>query len=198
MSGETLQWAAMPNPGVVFHSDDWYTIPFSLLWGGFAIFWEASALGYWGTGGKVQQSPSLMVLWGVPFVLLGQYFIWGRFLVDAWLKRRIFYAVTNRRVLILQEGWNRKARYCYLESIPEISREGETTGTLWLGEKVVIVGGRRSRKRSVGRFDVDSPTPVLADIDEVESVYRLIRDLREQAYKASKEPGTTLSYPEQG
>ena len=46
-TGESIHWAAMPNPRVIFHSDDWYLIPFSLLWGGFAIFWEAGALGIW-------------------------------------------------------------------------------------------------------------------------------------------------------
>ena len=43
MSGENLYWAGMPNRGVVFHSDDWAMVPFSLLWGGLAIFWEAGA-----------------------------------------------------------------------------------------------------------------------------------------------------------
>ena len=38
LSGESLAWAGRPNPSVIFHSDDWYMIPFSLLWGGFAIF----------------------------------------------------------------------------------------------------------------------------------------------------------------
>jgi hypothetical protein len=33
MSGENLYWAGMPNRDVVFHSDDWTLVPFSLLWG---------------------------------------------------------------------------------------------------------------------------------------------------------------------
>jgi hypothetical protein len=41
-----------------------------------------------------------MVLWGVPFVVIGQYMIWGRFLYDAWLKPRTYYGITNRRVLM--------------------------------------------------------------------------------------------------
>jgi hypothetical protein len=44
LSGESIYWAAMPNPQVIFHSDDWATIPFSLMWGGFFIFWEGRAL----------------------------------------------------------------------------------------------------------------------------------------------------------
>src|SRR5208283_4403082 len=109
--------AGMPNPRVVFHSDDWFAIPFSLLWGGFAIFWEASVLGFWNFSARSGLHPVsyFMALWGVPFVVIGQYMIWGRFLVDAWLKRRTYYAVTNRRVLILQEGWKRGTRFSFLE-----------------------------------------------------------------------------------
>jgi hypothetical protein len=79
----------MPNRGVIFHSDDWYVVPFSLLWGGFAIFWEAGVTGYGGNSPRGGGAPLFMQLWGIPFVVLGQYMIWGRFLYDAWLKRRI-------------------------------------------------------------------------------------------------------------
>jgi len=197
MSSETLQWAAMPNTGIVLHSDDWTLIPFSILWGGFAIFWEAGVLGYWGDSARKHTAPSFFAIWGIPFVIAGQYFIWGRFLTEAWLKRKTYYGVTNRRVLIVQEGWKRKIRSCYLESISEIVREGEPTGTLWLGKKLPIFAGRGSPKRSMSRFDVDSFVPVLADIDDVDSVYRLIMDLREEVRKQAGRGEQNLSYPEQ-
>ncbi len=184
MQGESFQWAAMPNPSVVFHSGDWFMIPFSLLWGGFAIFWEAGALGYWGKSSH--PGPSFMVVWGIPFVVVGQYLIWGRFLWDAWLKRRTYYGVTNRRVLIVQEGWTRKTRSCYLESIPELNRDGDRGGSLWLGEKLPLFSRRENPSRGWSSVSVSSPVPVFVDIDEVESVYRLVRDLREQAVQASR------------
>jgi hypothetical protein len=182
LSGESIYWAGMPNPGRIFHSDDWALIPFSLLWGGFAIFWEASVLGYlnFGSRSSAHSAPSFFVVWGIPFVLYGQYMIWGRFIVDGWLKRRTFYAVTNRRVLLIQEGWKPKRRLIFLESLPEISREGTTIGTLWLGPKLPTFGSRRSRLRGMSRFYVGDSVPVLADIADADGVERLILDLREK------------------
>jgi hypothetical protein len=183
LSGESVYWAGMPNPQVIFHSDDWGVIPFSLLWGGFAIFWEAGVLGLWtdSTKSPTGAFSNLMALWGIPFVLIGQYMIWGRFVVDAWLKRRTYYAVTNRRVLILQEGWERKTNFVFLESLPELSREGTSIGTLWLGPKLPTFGARGQRTRGFSRFWLSDSTFVLVDIDNVDYVQRLILDLREKS-----------------
>lgn len=187
-SGEAIHWAGMPNPKVIFHSDDVKAIPFTVLWTAFFVFLEAGALGYWGKGGR----NNFMVLWGIPFLVLGQYLVWGRFFVDAWLKRRTYYAITNQRAIILQEGWTRKLRFTYLESIPEIVREGTTIGTLWLGPRLPVIAGRGRPTRDTSRFKVDGHVPVLADIDDVNSVYDLTVGLREARRPRPNPP--VLSY----
>ena len=72
--GERILWAGQPDPNKLFGTADVFLVPFSPMWGGFAIFWEASVLGLT-TGSR--GAPLFFVLWGVPFVLVGQYFIWG-------------------------------------------------------------------------------------------------------------------------
>jgi hypothetical protein len=198
VSGESVHWAGMPNPGVIFHSDDWATIPFTLIWTGFFVFWEATALGLWGRASREGGSNLFMELWGIPFLIIGNYMVWGRFLTDAWLKRRTYYAVTNRRVVILQEGWKRKINWMYLEAISAIESEGTKTGTLWFGKKYPVIAGRGQKRRSISRFEVRD-IPVFADIDDVDGVRRLVQELRE---KARKDFGSTnasgpdpFSYP---
>ena len=146
ISGESLIWAGRPNPSVIFHSEDGFAIPFSLLWGGFAIFWEAGVLGLWGHAAK--GSPIFMALPGLAFVLIGQYMIWGRFVYDGWLKRRTYYGITNRRLIVLQETTKRKTCTMYLEAIPSVERDGSFTGTLWFGTKYTMTAGRRAQSWS--------------------------------------------------
>jgi hypothetical protein len=194
MSGESIHWAGAPNPTVIFHSADWAIIPFSLIWTGFFVFWEAEALGFTGTASRNGTRDIFTVLWGIPFLIVGNYMVWGRFFMDAWLKRRTYYAVTNRRVLMLQEGWKRKTSMMFLEWIPSMEREGTEIGTLWFGPKYPVIAGKGQKKRDVSRFSIGD-VPVFADIENVESVYRLILDLRTKAGKTSTSTQSILSYP---
>ena len=193
MSGENIHWADMPSPAIIFHSDDWTTIPFSLMWTAFCVFWEAGALGYWGKDSRQGGPNTFMVLWGIPFVVIGNYMLWGRFFMDAWLKRRTYYAVTNRRVLVIQDGWKKKTSMTFLESIPTIEREGAEIGTLWFGPKYPVFAGRGKKSRDITRFSVGD-VPVFADIDNVESVHRLILELREKTGRTSTSAPNVFSY----
>ena len=192
ISGESIHWAGMPNPRVIFHSDDWVAIPFALMWTGFFVFWEGAALGVWEKASRPGGSNTFMVLWGIPFLLFGNYMVWGRFLADAWLKRRTYYAVTNRRVLVLQEGWKRKTSTTFLEAIPKIEREGSATGTLWFGPKYPVVAAKGKKTRNMSRFSIGD-VPVFADIEDVDSVHRLIMNLRGKVDRESI-PSPSLSY----
>ena len=69
---------------------DGYLIPFSLFFFGFAVFWLTSV--------ARQGAPGFFYLWGVPFVAIGLYMLVGRFFFDAWLRRDLRYAVTDRRI----------------------------------------------------------------------------------------------------
>jgi len=45
-SGEGVLCIGQPNPNRIFYKEDIFLVPFSLLWCGFAIFWEAGVAGF--------------------------------------------------------------------------------------------------------------------------------------------------------
>lgn len=90
--GEKFLWSGRPDPAVRFSSSDLFLVPFSIMWGGFAVFWEIAVLA---SGG-----PPFFVLWGIPFVAVGLYFIFGRFIYKRRSKLRTAYAMTSDRALV--------------------------------------------------------------------------------------------------
>ena len=68
-----MLWSGRPGQGIVFTGRDVFLVPFSLVWCGFAIFWETSV--------SRTQAPGFFLVWGAMFVTLGLYFVAGRFLV---------------------------------------------------------------------------------------------------------------------
>jgi len=117
-------------------------IPFSLLWGVFAILWN---LIVWTNG-----APVFFRLWGLPFLLVGLYVTVGRFAVEAFLRRRIVYALTDRRVLILRRAPFERLRSFEIGHLPFLEYEEQRGG------------------RGTIRFDDDRPSnPWLAGRNDV-------------------------------
>jgi hypothetical protein len=127
MKDEHILWAGQPDPNVLFSSSDVFLIPFSILWGGFAIFWEAMVL--WALI-RSEFSPIVIVfpLFGIPFVLIGLYFMFGRFFFKKRNKRSTYYAVTNKRILILNDRKN-TLQELNIDSIPGINSTVKSNGT---------------------------------------------------------------------
>jgi hypothetical protein len=86
--GEHVLWSGAPDPAKVFTRNDVFLVPFSLLWGGFAV--------YWTVGVSVSRAPVFFVIFGLAFAVFGLYFVVGRFFVKAAMKRETAYVLTNR------------------------------------------------------------------------------------------------------
>jgi hypothetical protein len=123
--GEQLLWNGIPQQGLRFRPADAALIPFSLMWGGFAIFWEYSVL-HRQRGANA--APGFFVIWGIPFVVMGLYMIIGRFFVDAWIRSRTILAVTNRRVLIRTKIANAQIRSLDLKNLGEVTLQESAGG----------------------------------------------------------------------
>jgi hypothetical protein len=130
LKGEKIVWWGQPAQGLLLTARDWLLIPFSLLWAGFSVFWETSVLS--------GNAPTFMKLWGVPFVLIGAYLVVGRFLLDAWLRRGTYYAVTSKRVLILRSGVSSRFSAISFDQLSNVnlSESAGGRGTIRFGQAV--------------------------------------------------------------
>lgn len=189
MPGEFFLWSGQPSRKVVFHQSDWFAIPFSFLWGGFAIFWEYGATGHFDKVHSTQNTSAISFLgvWGIPFILIGQYLIWGRFLYTAWRKTRTFYGVTNKRVLVLGTGISRKLSDGYLKNLSSVTltTRNDGLGTIEFTPEMEgqsIWGIYGSRRRGGFPIDIDLARLAFFDVEDAKSVYRLIQEQRESSH----------------
>jgi hypothetical protein len=120
-SGEKLLWSGRPRQGLIFRPVDILLIPFTMLWCGFAVFWEGSVL--------AMNAPSFFKLWGIPFVLIGLYILFGRFVADAYQRSRTTYGVTSSRVILISGLIQESVRSLSLRSLPEIALTERSDGT---------------------------------------------------------------------
>jgi len=185
VSGESLLWSGQPLRKVIFHRQDWFGIPFSLMWGGFAIFWELGVTGHWDNSGNSHSSPGFFVLWGIPFVLIGQYLIWGRFLYSDWRKTRTYYGVTNKRVLVVSTGSNRRVTDAYFSNLDSVSltTRYDGIGTIEFAPEpdVQSVWGYSGYRRRGNQMGIDLSRLAFFDIAEARNVYQLIQSQREKS-----------------
>jgi hypothetical protein len=174
-SDEKLLWTGQPAQGLRLRGSDSFLIPFSLLWAGFAFFWEWSVL--------QQDAPGFFALWGVPFVLVGVYIVLGRFFIDSALRARTYYALTNQRVVILSGLWTRELKSLWLRTLPELSlREGPgPRGTLEFGSSPWPMGQWFRGMSWPGMSRYQPPSFEL--IEDPRRVYDLVRAAQQEATK---------------
>lgn len=167
LKGEKIVWTGRPAQGVLFTSRDWFLVPFSLFWCGFAFFWEAAVA-------SSPKSPDLMKLFGVPFVLMGLYFVVGRFLVDAWVRRGLRYAVTNKRALISRSAPFANFSAMNLRQAPDIALvpKSDGRGTIRFGPPPSMWAQNNGFAYMTPSLD---PTMQFIAIDDARRVYQIIQ-----------------------
>lgn len=163
---ESLQWVGKPPGGLLFRKSDFLVIPLSLVWGGFAVFWEVAAY--------LADAPPAFLLFGVPFVLIGLQITIGRFFTDMIMRQHTLYALTNDRALFLTGIFSRSLRSLDLKSVPEIvlqpGRDGR--GTIVFGGGNIVRSSLDGTMLPVAR---KMRVPQFELIENVEQVYRMVQ-----------------------
>jgi hypothetical protein len=167
LQGEKIAWFGRPGQGIILGGRDLILIPFSLMWGGFAIVWEVMEF-------RNTHTPFFFKLWGVPFILVGLYLIFGRFIFDAYLRRRIDYAVTNRRILISGPKPFASLTMLNLNQLPELRlKEGRNgRGTIYFGPQTTL-----NRNSFSGWTPSLDQTPKFIDIEDAQAILATIERL---------------------
>jgi len=172
--GEKLVWSGRPKEGLRLRREDKYMIPFSLFWCGFAIFWNVMV---WSQPGA--KAPIPFKLFGLPFVLAGLYLVIGRFFVDARMRSRTRYGLTNGSIIIVTGRSTGPVRSLLLRTLNEISltEKADGSGTITFGPQ--LLGGRLAPPGWPG--STRYAAPAFEMIEGVKKVYDLIRKTQKEA-----------------
>lgn len=172
MPGETIEWTGQPNSSAFFHREDWFAIPFGIVWGGGSLIFVLAALRLVDIGEKGPGNPFEIAMAAL-FTAVGQYLIWGRIVHRRWKKMRTFYALTNRRALIVEYGFRRR-----------ISSSAMWDGLTLIHKRVhhggvgsICFGGPVTDEWTFGRNN--SPRhPTFDDVDNADMLYQTILRLQ--------------------
>lgn len=163
--GERVLWHGMPEPGLRLARCDLLLIPFSLFWLGFIIFWNI--------GVARGQAPLPFRLFGLAFLLVGLFLLNGRFVLDALLRARTTYTLTDRRALIVRTGAMARHSSVDLRAVADLnlSTEPGGLGTVRFGPAAPLLGfGTSGVSFWVPALD---PTPQCAMVRDAARVFEL-------------------------
>jgi len=124
-------------------------------------------------------APLFFWLWGVPFVAIGLYLVFGRFFYRSWVRRRTLYAVTDRRVIkLVRRTAADSVEALFLDAIPAVNRELRRDGT---GSVVFGTASLQTRANAllpVAVAKVEGVPLTFEDIPDAAYVAELVTDLR--------------------
>jgi hypothetical protein len=110
--------------------------------------------------------------------------IWGRFFYAAWRKTHTFYAVTNKRVLVLNTAPNKKLTDGTISALTSVSVSArpDGAGTIEFAPEPEVIGFMGNSRRNNGiQMDISLGRLAFYDIADVREVYRTIQGLRDRS-----------------
>lgn len=159
-SDEELIWAGKPKSGIVFRPSDIFLIPFSIFWCGFAIVWVIMAA----------NASLLFSLFGLPFVAIGLFIVFGRFLVDARNRSNTIYGITRDRLIIRSGIFSQKVKSLNIRTLSDISyaEKADGSGTITFGSSLSTFGMNRTMfwpgMKRTPSFDLIPDVRIIYDI----------------------------------
>ena len=178
--GELLLWAGRPKQGFALRGWDIVYWPLSLL---MVVAGTYITVVEWRNPGNTG-TLIFVLLWTAAVY----YAAFGRFLMDRWQRSLTYYAVTDRRAIILTRETPAYIQSINLSTLKKVtySRRGDDTGTLEFDRPSVFTfQGRLDTARGASFPSMQSElTPAFEMIADA----REVRDLIEQTQQALQTP----------
>jgi hypothetical protein len=172
LDDETILWTGQPQTGWMLTARDVPLIPFGAFFLGFSVFWEVQVFS------GPNPPPVIFKLWGIPFILVGLFGLVGRFPVDAYIRSKTRYAVTDQRILISRSPPFQSLTSLSLAHLPELRlvehRNGR--GSIHFGAESPV----NNRNWGVWLPSLD-PTPRFLGIDNAAELFSKIQQQARQA-----------------
>jgi hypothetical protein len=168
-------WTGQGEPKLLAPVDS-FLVPFSIVWAGFAFYWEYMAVTKWSRSGA---EGFIFPMFGLVFVVMGLYITIGRFPYKEWRRRQTFYALTDRRVLIL---YRQQVQSLSLHALPalELSVDGATgIGSLRFGQ--APFPGPLYANTGLEYLAPKYNVPAFTNVRNARQVYALVDQARLQA-----------------
>jgi len=175
LPNEIILWKGKPDLKKILTKSDAFLLPFSILWGGFAITWCTLAAIYTDYFG----------LFGLPFAVIGMYLIFGRFIVKQSNKKKTYFAITDSRILVIKtnsKGVRKNIGSAQMKSIPNesVSFDKNGFGTITFGQ--TPYGYMINKNTGLDFFDGLYQNGVLCfyDIENCENVFQIYKKAKYQ------------------
>lgn len=146
---ERLMWSGRPPQGLRFRGQDVPVTLFGMVWTGFAVYWTWSV---W-----QEEADLIPAAMGGVMVVIGLHQFVGRLLLDAYLRARTYYGVSDQRMVIVTAGPRRSVQSIGLAELPDVTLEttGIDGGVIRFSPDVMVTkpgAGRDRRRRRVRRL----------------------------------------------
>jgi len=163
---EKIVWVGRPRQGIYLRSGDIILIPFNLIGMGIMSFAFLAIVS--------DAPPPFFWLLGIPIILAWGYMFIGRFFVSMAQRRKTHYCITNERIIILSNFFNKNVKSLSLRNLPEMNLDdrNDGRGTITFGSSTLAVQVYSgSGIPSTGRYKIP---PSFEMIDDAKQVYQLI------------------------
>lgn len=173
-SDEKLLWSDQPKQGIFFRTSDLLIVPFSLSLIPFAGFWMSIF--------AKEGVSFFFVLFIIVFLIQALYLIVGRFFAEASQRKHTYYALTNKRIIIITGKPSRqRVKSLAVKSLVDISfiQKKDGTGIIILGS--TAINGIPLFYDSTLLYMGQAIPPCLDTIPEAKYVYEQIRDVHEKS-----------------